>query len=160
MSDQHQDLTGGEALDQAKEYAQEHPAQAKGAIDALEEPPVAQPAQVGPRNARVVEIAGADGPPARQREQGLLIERETLSRQRAEAGLIRLEDCLCDRPTAGMADTLRERGDKHPAATRPEPPKPEPEEPEEPQEPEEPSDKEPDREKDPEGHKAWKERQR
>ena len=37
MSDQHQDLTGGEALDQAKEYAQEHPAQAKGAIDALED---------------------------------------------------------------------------------------------------------------------------
>ncbi len=37
MSDQHQDLTGGEALDQATEYAQEHPAQAKGAIDALED---------------------------------------------------------------------------------------------------------------------------
>ena len=37
MSDQHQDLTGGEALDQAKEYAQEHPEQAKGAIDALED---------------------------------------------------------------------------------------------------------------------------
>ena len=37
MSDQHQDLTGGEVLDQAKEYAQEHPEQAKGAIDALED---------------------------------------------------------------------------------------------------------------------------
>lgn len=78
--------------------------------------------------------------------------------QRAEAGLIRLDDCLCDRPTASLADTLRERGDKHPAATRPEP---EPEEPEpepEPEEPEEPSDKEPDRKTDPDGWRDWRDR--
>ena len=77
--------------------------------------------------------------------------------RRAEAGLIRLEDCLCDRPTASLPDAPRERGDRmpeahRPGAHRPEPPKVEP------PKPEPVKDREPNRELDPDGWRDWRDR--
>lgn len=92
--------------------------------------------------------ACADCPP--------LSRADVLACQRqAEAGLTRLEDCICDRPTASLPDTLRERGDRMPDADRsvtPEPPKPEPE----PEGPKHPG-KEPPREAGEAAHDVWKE---
>lgn len=76
--------------------------------------------------------------------------------RRAAAGLVRLEDCLCERPTGALLDTLRERGDRMPDAIRPEPPKVEPPKPG--PDPEPPRDREPDRKTDPNGWRDWRDR--
>ena len=105
MSDQQQPLTGGEALDKAKEYAKDNPDQARSAIDKIED---AVDARTGGKFSELVDKAGDFV------EGRLGVPRET-SAEPADAPA----ETPGDTPAETPADTSAEAPAESPADTPP-----------------------------------------